>query len=61
MEKFDRNKIIIAKREDIDEMDNEYWRNASIKGKITDSNLFEGVFLWKRGNYRKSSKSLYNV
>ena len=34
MDSFDKTKIIIAKREDIDEMDYEYWGKASIKEKL---------------------------
>ena len=34
MEAFNKSKIIIAKREDVDEMDYEYWSNASIKEKL---------------------------
>jgi len=34
MDQFAKDKIIIAKREDIDEMDSEYWNNASIKERL---------------------------
>jgi len=29
--KMDRTKIIIAKKEELDEIDNEYWQNATIE------------------------------
>jgi len=34
MKKFDKSKIIIAKREDLDEIDSRYWSKASIKERL---------------------------
>jgi hypothetical protein len=34
MKSFDKTKIIIAKREDVDEMDSEYWSNTSIEERL---------------------------
>ena len=47
MESFDKNKIIIAKREDIDEMDYEYWSNASIKEKLQTITYLRECFYGK--------------
>jgi hypothetical protein len=47
MKSIDRSKIVIAKREEIDEMDNEYWSNASIKEKLQTITYLRECFYGK--------------
>jgi hypothetical protein len=47
MNKFDKSKIIIAKREDIDEMDSEYWSNASIEERLQTITYLRECFYGK--------------
>jgi hypothetical protein len=47
MKPFDKSKIVIAKREDIDEMDNEYWGNASIKERLQTITYLRECFYGK--------------
>jgi len=47
MKPFDKSKIIIAKKEDIDKMDNEYWSNASIKEKLQTITFLRECFYGK--------------
>jgi len=48
MQKFDKSKIIIAKQKDLDEMDNEYWKNASIKEKFQTITYLRECFYGKK-------------
>ena len=34
MERIDRSQVIFAKREELDKLDNEYWKHAPIKEKL---------------------------
>jgi hypothetical protein len=48
MKPFDKSKIIIAKREDIDKMDSEYWSNASIKERLQTVTYLRECFYGKK-------------
>jgi len=48
MKRFDKSKIIIAKREDIDKMDSEYWSNASTKERLQTVTYLRECFYGKK-------------
>jgi hypothetical protein len=48
MKPFDKNEIIIAKKEDIDKMDSEYWSNAPIKERLQTVTFLRECFYGKK-------------
>ena len=45
--RIDRSQIIIAKRAELDEMDNEYWKNASFEEKLQTITYLRECFYGK--------------
>jgi hypothetical protein len=48
MEAFDKSKIIIAKKEDIEKMDSEYWSNATVKERLQTVTYLRECFYGKK-------------
>ena len=53
---MDKSQIIIAKQEELDDMDNEYWANASVEEKVEAITFLRECFYGKEATTGRIQK-----